>query len=105
MAGRLLSGRIGWLAAVTGVMVLASSQLPYVGGAYEQYAPALHETALATVTGQPLSAEGGLARSLEVVLAIYSVAVFATLAGALGAYVVDERHRAGARPEVSGTAA
>ncbi|WP_369137483.1 hypothetical protein [Modestobacter versicolor] len=100
-AGRLLSGRIGWLAALTGVVVLASSQLLYVGGAYAEYAPALHETALATVTGQPLSAEGGLARLLEVVLAVYSVAVFATLAGALGAYFVDERHRAGAPPEVS----
>ena len=104
-AGRLLSGRIGWLAAVTGVVVLAGSQLLYVGGAYEQYAPALHETALATVTGQPLSAEGGLARLLEVVLAVYSVAVFATLAGALGAYFVNDRHRAGAPPEVSAAAA
>ena len=98
-AGRLLSGRVGWLAAVTGVVVLAGSQLLYVGGGYTDYAPALHETALATVTGQPLSAEGGLARLLEVVLAVYSVVVFATLAGALGAYFVDERHRAGAPPE------
>lgn len=98
-AGRLLSGRIGWLAAVTGVVVLAGSQLLYVGGAYEDYAPALHETALATVTGQPLTADGGLARILEVVLAVYSVAVFATLAGALGAYFVDDRYRAGAPAE------
>lgn len=93
-AGRLLSSRIGWLAAVTGVVVLAGSQLLYVGGAYEEYAPALHETALATVTGQPLTAAGVLARILEVVLAVYSVAVFATLAGALGAYFLEERYRA-----------
>jgi voltage-gated potassium channel len=99
-AGRLLSGRIGWLAAVTGVVVLAGSQLLYVGGAYEDYAPALHETALATVTGQPLTAEAGLARILEVVLAVYSVAVFATLAGALGAYFLDNRQPAGAPAEV-----
>ncbi|NEM06147.1 hypothetical protein [Geodermatophilus normandii] len=103
-AGRLLSGRIGWLAAVTGVVVLAGSQLLYVGGAYGDYAPALHETALATVTGQPLTADGGLARMLEVVLAVYSVAVFATLAGALGAYFVDDRKRSAAPPEVSGVA-
>ena len=103
-AGRLLSGRIGWLAAVTGVVVLAGSQLLYVGGAYGEYAPALHETALATVTGQPLTAEGALARILAVVLAVYSVAVFATLAGALGAYFVDDRHRNGAPPEVSAAA-
>jgi voltage-gated potassium channel len=104
-AGRLLSGRIGWLAAVTGVVVLAGSQLLYVGGAYGGYAPALHETALATVTGQPLTADGGLARILEVVLAVYSVAVFATLAGALGAYFVDDRKRSGVPPAGSGAAA
>jgi voltage-gated potassium channel len=98
-AGRLLSGRIGWLAAVTGVVVLAGSQLLYVGGAYADYARALHETALATVTGQPLTADAGLARILEVVLAVYSVAVFATLAGALGAYFLDDRNLAAARPE------
>jgi voltage-gated potassium channel len=104
-AGRLLSGRIGWLAAVTWVVVLAGSQLLYVGGAYGDYAPALHETALATVTGQPLTAEGGLARLVEVVLAVYSVAVFATLAGALGAYFVEDRHNAVTRPEDRGVRA
>jgi voltage-gated potassium channel len=85
-AGRLLSGRVAWLAVVTAVVVLASSQLLLVLGAYDDYATALHDCALATITGEPLSAPGGLARTLEVVLAIYSVAVFATLAGALGAF-------------------
>jgi voltage-gated potassium channel len=103
-AGRLLSSRIGWLAAVTGVVVLAGSQLLYVGGAYTDYAPALHETALATITGQPLTAEAGLARVLEVVLAVYSVAVFATLAGALGAYFLDDRRQAAAFAEAPATA-
>ena len=90
-AGRLLSGRIGWLAAVTGVVVLASSQLLYVLGAYDSYGPALHAAALATVTGEPLPTDAGFARVLEVALAVYSVAVFATLAGALGAYFFDSR--------------
>lgn len=85
-AGRLLTGRVGWLATVTAVVVLGSSQLLYVLDIYDQYAEALHGAALATVTGEPLSADGPEARVLEVVLAIYSVAVFATLAGALGAY-------------------
>ncbi|WP_324273467.1 hypothetical protein [Blastococcus brunescens] len=88
-AGRLLTGRIGWLTAITGVVVLASSQLLYVVGAYDSYGPALHDAALATVSGEPLSAPGGLARFLDVVLAVYSVAVFATVAGALGAYFLD----------------
>lgn len=85
-AGRLLSSRVAWLATVTGVVVLATSQLLLVLGAYDSYALALHDAALATVTGEPLSAPGGFARVLEVVLAVYSVAVFATLAAALGAY-------------------
>jgi voltage-gated potassium channel len=90
-AGRLLTGRIGWLAAVTGVVVLAGSQLLYVVGAYDAYGVALYDTALATVVGQPLSAGGQLARLLDVALAVYSVAVFATLAGALGAYFLEGR--------------
>ena len=88
-AGRLLTGRVGWLAGVTGVVVLAVSQLLYVTGDYDAYATALHQTALATITGEPLGADGGLARVVEVVLAVYSVAVFATLAGALGAYFLE----------------
>jgi voltage-gated potassium channel len=85
-AARLLSGRVAWLGVVTGVVVLASSQLLYVLDAYGSYGDALHDAALATVTGEPMSAEGTAPRVLEVVLAIYSVAVFATLAAALGAY-------------------
>ena len=94
-AGRLLSGRIGWLVAVTGVVILATSQLLYVIGAYASYGPALYDAALATVSGEPLSAYGGIARLLDVVLAVYSVAVFATVAGALGAFFLD-RNRPGA---------
>ncbi|MCO1660897.1 hypothetical protein [Pseudonocardia humida] len=90
-AGRLLSGRIGWLLAVTAVVVLASSQLLYVLGAYDSYAEALHDAALATITGEPLAAASGFARVLEVLLAVYSVAVFATLAGALGAFFLAGR--------------
>lgn len=104
-AGRLLSGRVTWLGVVTGIVILSSSQLLYVFGAYDQYGSALHETALSTVTGAPLSAEGEAVRVLEVSLAVYSVVVFATLAGALGAYFLqqreDERERALADPSVS----
>lgn len=100
-AGRLLSGRIGWLAAVTGVVVLAASQLLYVLGAYDGYADALHDAALSTITGEPLSADGPAARFLEVALAVYSVAVFATLAGALGAYFLARPRAAAAEPPVA----
>ncbi|WP_298455726.1 hypothetical protein [uncultured Cellulomonas sp.] len=88
-AGRLLSGRIGWLAMVTGVVVLAASQLLYLTGVYESYGDALHAAALATVTGEPFGSPDAVARLLDVLLATYSVAVFATLAGALGAYFLE----------------
>ncbi|WP_139006714.1 ion transporter [Arthrobacter crystallopoietes] len=85
-AGRLLSSRIGWLAAVTAMVIMVSSQLLYVSGSYQRYGDALHQAAMSTVTGSELTAAGGFARLLEVLLAVYSVAVFATLAGAVGAF-------------------
>lgn len=93
-AGRLLSGRVTWLAVVTGIVILSTSQLLYLFGAYDEYGSALHETALTTVTGAPLSADGQAVRVLEVGLAAYSVVVFATLAGALGAYFLQHRDEA-----------
>ncbi len=85
-AGKLLSGRLAWLGVVTSIVVLSVSQLLTLLGRYDSYAVALHDTAMATVTGDSLVAEGTVARVLEVVLATYSVVVFATLAGSLGAY-------------------
>ncbi|WP_253905044.1 hypothetical protein, partial [Arthrobacter sp. H14] len=85
-AGRLLSSRIGWLAAVTGVVILVASQLLYVVGSYQNYAAALLDAAMSTITGAELRAPDTFASVLQVLLAMYSVAVFATLAGAVGAY-------------------
>ena len=90
-AGRLLGGRVGWLAAVTAVVILATSQLLYLVDAFDSYAEALHGAALATIAAEPLASPAPAARILEVVLSIYSVAVFATLAGALGAYFLEQR--------------
>ena len=89
-AGRLLSGRITWLGVITGVVILGSSQLLYVTETFTDYGRALHGAALATVTGEPLQARGALARVTEVVLAVYSVAVFAALAGAVGAFFLQK---------------
>lgn len=82
----LLGSRIGWLAAVTAIVVLSSSQLLYAFAGFETYGEALHAAALATMTGEPLAVDGAFAAVSEVVLAAYSVVVFATLAGSLGAY-------------------
>lgn len=90
-AGRLVSSRLSWVAAVSAIVVLASSQLLYAFGLYAEYGDALHGAALATISGTPLGLDSSLARVLEVVLAMYSVVVFAAVAGALGAYFVQER--------------
>lgn len=85
-AGRLLSNRIGLLTAVTAIVILVSSQLLFLTEAYDDYADALYEAALIAISGTRLSVDTGFTRLLEVVLSIYSVVVFATLAGALGAF-------------------
>ncbi|MBG6190139.1 voltage-gated potassium channel [Arthrobacter sp. CAN_A212] len=90
-AGRLLSSRIGWLAAVTAVVILASSQLLYATGSHESYTDALFEASMATITGSGITPTDHFARILQVLLAIYSVAVFATLAGSLGAFFLRDQ--------------
>ena len=95
-AGRLLSNRIGWLVSVTVVVILAASQLLYVMESELDYSTALYEAALATITGTGFTADDSFARLLQLVLAVYSVAVFATLAGSLGAFFLqNEEESAG----------
>ncbi|MDN6457983.1 MAG: ion transporter [Yaniella sp.] len=85
-AEKLLSNRVAWLLAVTAIVILAASQLLYLFADYPSYLDALYEAALATVTGSGFSADTVFARILHVVLAVFSVVVFATLAGTIGAY-------------------
>ena len=82
----LLGGRVGWLSMVSAITVLGSSLLLYQFADYPSYAEALHAAALASITGEPLAQPDAFSQVLEVVLAIFSVVVFATLAGSLGAY-------------------
>lgn len=90
-AGRLLSSRIGWLSAVTAVVILASSQLLYATGEHSSYSQALYESAMAAITGSGITGTSTFSRIIQVLLAIYSVAVFATLAGTVGAYFLRQR--------------
>jgi len=89
-----LSGRLGWLSAVTAIVVLSASQLLYETTPYPSYAGALHDAALATITGEPIEPRSAVADVLEVVLALYSAVVFAALAGVLGAYFLERRDEA-----------
>ncbi len=101
-AGRLLSSRIGVLIAVTAVVVLASSQLLYATGSHDRYSEALFEAAMATITGRGLTPEDTFSKIMQVILALYSVAVFATLAGSLGAFFLREERSAGISPDRPG---
>ena len=93
-AGRILTSRLGWVAALSAIVVLAASQLLFTLDLYDSYGDALHAAALATVAGEPLGLEQGSAKVLEVLLVIWSVGIFAALAGTLGAYFLQ-----GDRPE------
>ncbi|NLU80629.1 hypothetical protein HCA58_20110 [Micromonospora sp. HNM0581] len=88
-AGRLLTDRIAWLAIITTTVILSVGQLLVVTGSYRAYGPALHDVALSTITGEPLGANDPVAQVVELVLAIYSVVVFGTLAGAVGAFFLS----------------
>ncbi len=85
-ASSVLSGRLGWLASVTVITVLAASQLVYEFGEARPYGQALYVTALAVIAGETFGASSGFGRVLETVLVTFSVGIFATLAGSLGAY-------------------
>ncbi|MFK0082991.1 hypothetical protein [Glutamicibacter sp. NPDC090743] len=93
-AGRLLSGRIGWLAAVTAVVILASSQLLYAMESASDYSSALYETAIATITDSGITSTDTFSKALQLILASYSVVVFATLAGSLGAFFLQTQDEA-----------
>ncbi len=88
-AGRRLSSRLSTVAVVTLIVVLAASQLLYESGDFDSYASALHAAALATMAGEPTGSDHGVNRLLEVMLIGYSVVVFAALAGAFGAFLLE----------------
>lgn len=69
----VLISRIGWftaVTAVTAVATLAASQLLYATGGHSSYAQSLYESAMAAITGTST-----FSRIIQVLLAIYSVAV------------------------------
>jgi voltage-gated potassium channel len=84
----LVGTRVGWLAVISTIAILGSSQLLYEFEVFDQYGEALHAAALAAITGEPLGQSDGFAQVLDVVLGVYSVIVFAALAGTVGAYFV-----------------
>lgn len=86
-----LRSRLLTVAAVTIMVVLLGANVLFEFGSITPYAKALHAAAYATVTGEPITGGNGVARVLEVVLALYSVVIFAAVAGSLGAYFLERR--------------
>lgn len=89
-AGRRLRGRVAWLGSVTVIVILAASQLIFELTDVDSYTDALYRAAMATITGQPTTLDG-VGRLLDVVLGSFSVVVFATLAGIVGAYLIEHK--------------
>lgn len=90
-ARRVLGSRVGWLAVISAITALGSSQLLYEFEVFDRYGDALHAAALATITGEPIAQPDGFAKVLDVALAAYSVVVFAALAATLGAYFLERQ--------------
>lgn len=88
------AGRLGWIVSATVIVVIVAADILYGFADYESYAAAVHDAALATVTGQRTSATSAVAQILEVGLAIYSVVIFASLAGSLGALFLSDKPNA-----------
>lgn len=84
-----LSSRLGWLAALTVIVILAASQTLYELGQIRNYGRALYQAALATIVGEPIPNPSGVVALLNVALGLYSVIVFAALAGMLGAFFLE----------------
>ncbi|QGN49190.1 hypothetical protein ACN26Y_24735 [Micromonospora sp. WMMD558] len=97
---QLLSGRVIRLAVFTAIVILVATHLVYLSGGYSSYLKALHDTAISAFVGQPIIEGSGVGEIIEVVLAAYSVLVFATLAGSIGAFFLgDDRERRSDAPE------
>jgi voltage-gated potassium channel len=94
-AGRLLGGRLGWLVVSCAIVALSSAELLYEFAPYHRFGDALHDAAFATITGEPIPVPGALPNVLEVALAAFSVVVFATVAGSVGAYFLHPADRRG----------
>ncbi|MEX1209090.1 MAG: hypothetical protein WEE36_10905, partial [Acidimicrobiia bacterium] len=104
-ARRVLGSRVGWLAVVSAITALGSSQLLYEFEVFDRYGDALHAAALATITGEPMGQSDGFAKVLDVALAAYSVVVFAALAATLGAYFLERQRLTAPDPTLLKTAA
>ncbi len=94
-ARSLLGGRLAFLAVTSLVVIFSGGQLLYLvegGGGRASLSDALWWSANLALSGNSVfEPSSALARLLAIVLIAYAVVVFASLAGAVGAYFVESR--------------
>jgi voltage-gated potassium channel len=90
-----LRGRMLILGAVTLMTILLGANVLFEFGGTSPYASALYAAALTTITGQPMAAQTGVVQVMNILLGLYSVVIFAALAGSLGAYFLEKRAEPG----------
>jgi len=87
-ARRQLGNRVAWLVTTTLIVIAAGSAVAHEVGDFESYGEAVHAVVLSTVVGEPMGRDDVELEVLEVVLAAYSVVVFAALAASIGAFLL-----------------
>lgn len=87
-AGRRLTNRIGWVAIVTACVIVGGSQIVFEVSGSASYADALYAVAMATIAGEPIGEDGWM-RVMDVILATYSVVIFAAVAGTIGSFLLE----------------
>jgi voltage-gated potassium channel len=90
-SARKLTNRLAWLALVTLVVVFSTADLVYEYGEIRPYGVALHGAAKAAIAAEAMPGTRGIVQLLDVLVGAYSIAVFAAVAGAVGAFLLERR--------------
>lgn len=88
-AARKLTNRLAWLGLVTGIVIFSTADLVYEYGDVRPYGVALHAAAKAAIAAEAMPGNRGIVQLLDVLVGAYSIAVFAAVAGSVGAFFLE----------------
>ncbi|HVL82468.1 MAG TPA: hypothetical protein VM840_12840 [Actinomycetota bacterium] len=91
--GRTLVNRLGALAIIHVLVVLAGVNLSCDYGGYGSFTRAFRDVWVLATAGQPMGTDGGVQQLLDVFLTTWAVVVFAALAGSIGAFFLERDER------------
>jgi voltage-gated potassium channel len=94
-AERKLAGRLGMLAAASGITVLIGGRILFEYGDGRTYIDSIYAAALAAIANEPVKNINGVAATgvtavAGLLLLVFSVVVIGAMAGTLGAYLVPK---------------